>query len=373
MLYLDNAATTFPKPRSVISELNDCIRHYCANPGRSSHKLSNRAIEEIYKAREAVVELVNYDKPEKVVFTENATYALNMAIKTVIPDGAHVLISNKEHNSVVRPLEKMKIKNGISYSVFNAEGDLRKNISELITKDTKALVCTAASNVDGSVVDIEAISDFCRDNSLLFILDASQRIGHHRIDLSKTPCSILCAPGHKALFGLQGAGFALFCDDTLWDSFIEGGSGGDSINPLMPEYLPERYEAGTLPTPSIVTLRAGIDYIKRIGIDEIGAYLDELTEKTLLRLSDYESVENLRGCSGVVSFNLKNIPSHTVAEMLDKYGVCVRSGYHCAPGMHKFLGTDKSGSVRISFSVLNKRIDIDSFDKALRKVCKELY
>lgn len=373
MLYLDNAATTFPKPGYVISELNDCIRRYCANPGRSSHKLSVRAIEEVYKAREAIAALLKFDKPENVVFTENATYALNLAIKTAIPDGAHVLISNKEHNSVVRPLEKMKRKNGVSYTVFNAEGDVIKNISELMRENTKAIVCTSASNVDGSAVDIKSISKFCKEKSLLFIIDASQRIGHHEIDLSNIPCSILCAPGHKALFGLQGVGFALFCDEGKRESFIEGGSGGDSFYTTMPEFLPERYEAGTLPTPSIVALRAGIEFIGEVGIDEIANHLDNLTSDTVSMLSCYKEVENLRGFGGVVTFNLANTPSYDVAEMLDKYGVCVRAGYHCAPGMHKFLGTEKHGSVRISFSYLNKKSEINYLDRVMKRVCKELY
>ena len=368
MRYFDNAATTFPKPNCVYDSTIECIKNYCGNPGRSSHRLSLRCEEEIYRAREAIARLLNIDNPEYVIFTQNATYALNLAIKTVVPKGSHVIISDIEHNSVVRPLFALSKTSGVEYSVFSSSGDVKAEIKSLKRKNTVAVICNLLSNVNGREIDMGAVSEACRDEGILFITDASQKIGHKKIDLTATPCDILCAPGHKALFGLQGVGFCVLCDGKIRESFIEGGSGNSSMNPEMPEYLPERYEAGTLPTPSIVALRSGIDFINKVGIENIEKHINFLTDTVKERLSELKRVSFLSGKNGVVSFNIKNISSVETAALLDRCGICTRGGFHCSPGTHKILGTDKFGSVRVSFSYLNKAHEIESLFSALKEI-----
>ena len=228
MIYLDNAATSFPKPREVLLKTGNYIRRYCGNPGRSSHRLAARAAWEVFLAREAVASFIGLGEPEKIVFTQNATHALNIAIKTAITERCHVLTSDMEHNSVIRPLEKLKRTLGVQYSTFSLEGNLYDNMKSVLRSDTKAVICTLASNVTGRRADVSMLSRFCKEHTLRLILDASQLIGHEEINLSATPCSILCAPGHKALLGLQGSGFVAFADGIAGDSFMEGGSGTDS-------------------------------------------------------------------------------------------------------------------------------------------------
>ena len=369
MIYFDNSATTFPKPECVYENVIECIKTYCGNPGRSSHALSARCDEEIYLAREAAAGLLNVKKAEEVVFTQNATYALNLAIKTTVPRGSHVIISDIEHNSVIRPLFSMSKNFGVEYSVFDGSRDIRKEITSLMRKNTVAVICNLLSNVNGKEADMKTISDICKENSLIFIADASQKIGHIDINLKQTPCDILCAPGHKSLFGIQGAGFAVFGDGVTRESYIEGGSGSDSKNPEMPEFLPERYEAGTLPTPSIVALRSGIEFIKSVGISNIKNHIDCLTQTLSDILDSCKAVSFLSGENGVISFNIADIPSTTAVGIFDKYGICLRGGFHCAPLIHKRQGTDKHGTVRLSLSYLNSKADVEAFSRALREIC----
>lgn len=368
MIYFDNAATSFPKPQCVYEKLEECVKTYCGNPGRSSHALSRRSDEEIYKTRELVSSLLGLDAPERVVFTQNATHALNLAIKTTIPEGSHALISDIEHNSVIRPLNAISRKRNATYSIFSVFGDVRKNLLSKIRQNTKTVICNMQSNVNGEEADIKTISEICREHSLTLIADASQKIGHTDINLEKIPCDILCAPAHKALFGIQGAGFAVICDNTVRDSFIEGGGGTDSTKADMPIYLPERFEAGTLPTPSIVALGAGIEFIQSVGIERIHEKINLLTELLKNELKTQKSINFLSGKNGVTSFSVNGIPSMRLTQLLDREGVCVRGGLHCAPFIHKRLGTIKDGSVRISFSFFNTSEEIYAFLKILKDI-----
>lgn len=370
MIYFDNAATSFPKPREVLERVAKYVKSSCGNPGRSSHKLAAIAADEVFSAREKVAEFLGLDAPEKVVFTQNATHALNMAIKTVIREPCHVLTSNLEHNSVIRPLEKLKRSLGVEYSLFSLSGNLYENLSRSLHTDTKAVISTLASNVTGARADIEALSRFCENNRLKLILDASQLVGHERINLSKTPCSMLCAPGHKALFGLQGSGFAVFCDGKIGESFMEGGSGADSRSTEMPSLLPERYEAGTLATPSIVSLAAGIDYLNSIGEENIRLHLEHITRRLSNALQDMKGITLLAKENGIVLFNADGISSGKMASLLDREGICTRGGLHCAPSAHRLLGTLEGGAVRISLSVMNTDGEIVRAIDTIRKIIK---
>jgi selenocysteine lyase/cysteine desulfurase len=368
MIYLDNAATSYPKPRSVIEKLNSCLREACGNPGRSGHTLSVMASEEIYSAREAVSELLEHSHPESVVFTYNATHAINLALKSYITEPCHVICSDIEHNSVIRPLEAMRRSIGIRYSVYSTDGDVYRSIKDLIQGDTSCMISTLASNVTGREIDPAILSRIASENKLLLILDASQAIGHRKISLSDTPCDVLVAPSHKALFGIQGSGFAVFKDTARHASFIEGGSGSESKSTEMPSLLPEGYEAGTPSTPAIATLTEGIRFVNEIGIDKIRSILNKLTEETCDALSEIEGVTVYAANNGIVTFNLKNYSPSYVARELDKMSICVREGLHCAPSAHKKLGTEDRGAIRVSFSCMNTEDDIHALIKAVRSI-----
>ena len=372
MIYFDNAATSFPKPACVLKTVNKCIKSYCGNSGRSSHRLALKSAEEIYLAREEIASLLGGVDPENIVFTYNATYALNIAIKTLTKEFCHVITSDFEHNSVARPLESLKATKGIEVSSFTSDNDISREIKEKIKKNTDVIVSTVASNVTGESLPLNALSSVARDNKLSLIIDASQALGHSEINLLKTPCDALCAPGHKALFGIQGCGFVYFKNKERRDSFIEGGNGVDSINPYMPLLLPEGYEAGTLSTPAIVSLRSGIRCVKAIGIDKIGKRLSYLTDYTKELLSEMKNLKVYKSENGIVSFNVGDYPSSYIASKLDKRGICTRPGLHCSPAAHKRLGTLGQGTVRLSYSWFNTEREIKTFAHALGNIIKEL-
>ena len=367
-VYLDNAATTFIKPNCVIRDLNFCLKKYCGNPGRSSHKLSLMASEAIYSVREKVADLLYVNTPENVVFTYNATYALNIAIKSFVTEKCHIITSDFEHNSVIRPLEGLKNRLGIEYSIIDGCSNILTSLKHLTRADTKGIICSIASNVVGETLPLQVLSDYARDNSLFLIIDASQAIGHFDIDLSKTPCDALCAPGHKSLFGIQGSGFVWFKDSNRRETIIEGGSGSESANINMPLLLPEGYEAGTLSTPAIVSLGSGVDFISKVGIGAINERLSLLTSNLYDRLSSLKNVTVYRPGNGLVSFNISSMSSSLVASMLDRDGICVRGGLHCAPSVHTKLGTMNQGAVRASLSYLNQRSDVDKLYSAIRDI-----
>ena len=372
MIYFDNAATSFPKPKCVIDALCECVNKYCGNPGRSSHKLSLKSADAIYSAREEIASMLGGVEAENIVFTYNATYALNIAIKSLINKNCHVLTSDFEHNSVIRPLESLKRKIGVEYSSFETDKDISDSIESNLRDDTVAIVSSIVSNVDGRCISPKILSDISQERNLLLILDASQAMGHINIDVTKTPCDALCSPGHKALFGIQGCGFVYFKNKERLDSFIEGGSGVDSLSREMPLMLPEGYEAGTLSTPAIVSLGKGIEYVKSVGIDNINKNLNSLSAYALNSLQEIPKVKLYKGQNGIISFNIDGVPSSIVAGELDKNNICTRAGLHCAPSIHEKLGTISQGAVRISFSYFNTTNEIDRFAHCLRKIVSNL-
>lgn len=368
MIYLDNAATSFPKPKRVIREVTKCITQYCGNPGRSSHKLSIAAADKIYETRELVADFLNIKKCENVIFTPNATYALNMVIKGLVNEKCHCIISDLEHNSVLRPLYKSLKKYGGEYSVFDTDGDIYNSIYPLIRNDTKILISTLCSNVTGKIIDLNKLSSIAKKHNLKLIIDASQYIGHSVIDLSNIQYTALCSAGHKSLFGIQGSSFAVINDEELFDTLCEGGSGVDSFSTEMPILSPERYEAGTLATPAIVSLGAGIKYLNMLGMEKIENRISLLTNILRYYLNEIPNIEIYGIENGIASFNLKDYPSSYVAELLDKNGIATRSGYHCAPLVHQRLGTASRGAVRASISILNTENEVYSLYKAIKKI-----
>ena len=371
MIYFDNGATTYPKPRSVIHGVNECIKHIGGNPSRSSHRLSVLAGEEVYKTRECVANLMNAPSPENVVFTYNATYALNLAIKTLITEKCHVIISDIEHNSVIRPLRFLEEKLGIEISEYDSDIPIADAIVPLVRADTKFIVSTLASNVTGKEIDFSALSSVAKKYSLGLIVDASQVLGHKDINVSQCECDAICAPAHKALFGIQGTGFAYFKSNTRMGTFVEGGSGTNSIEAVMPVFLPEAYEAGTLSTPGIVALRHGIGFVNDIGIDNIDRHLNKLRQFACYGLNNIDGVILYESFGGNVIFNIGDISSNDLSGMLDKSGICTRGGLHCAPSAHIKLGTINQGAVRLTFSIMNKTDEVDRFLSIVKKIAKE--
>lgn len=368
MIYFDNAATTHKKPRNVYSALKKTIRNASANPGRSGHRLSLLASDIVYEAREIIANHFSYPYPENIVFTYNATYALNMAIKTIIKPGSHIIISDIEHNSVLRPIESLCNNFGVSYSVFNSKSNnVYLEIEGLINDKTSAIVSTIASNVTGDEISLFMLSELKRKHNLNLIIDASQSAGHNAIFLKNILFDAFIAPAHKSLFGIMGLGFCIF-NSTPDITFIEGGSGSDSININMPDALPERMEGGTVALPAIASLSEGIKFIDKIGVNEINHKLSYLMNELKCRLSTIKDITLYGGNNGILSFNIRRESSEKIAKYLDTKGISVRAGLHCAPLAHRGLGTIDIGAVRVSLSYFNKIREIDALYKILKQI-----
>ena len=375
--YFDNAATSYPKPPSVMTAFRKCARYAGGNPGRSSHDLAQNAAEEVYRARESVCTLLHTDRPENVIFTLNATYALNMAIKSAAKKcgPCHILLSDTEHNAVVRPVVAVCESDGYSYSTFRTDADAEnteKNILAALRPNTKILVCTLASNVTGDEIPIEVLSRVRKTCGIIVIADASQALGHIDIDFEKTPVDVLCAPGHKGLFGMQGCGFAVFDSSAGWPTLIEGGSGNESRSPTMPEAFPERMEAGTLPTPTLASLAAGIAFVRdTFGIAKAAGYVAGLTEEISKGLEKTNGIRKIGTAGhGILSFVSDTYPSERYAALLNDAGICVRGGLHCAPSVHEKYKTAEVGAVRVSLSVYNSHAQVDHFLRTVSRLQK---
>ena len=380
MIYLDNAATTFPKPPEVAREVFRCITQYCGNPGRGGHSLSLAAAKKVYECRLAIAELIGSAEPESIIFTENTTHALNLVIKGLLKKGDHVIISDMEHNSVLRPIAKLESEGFIEYSIFSTRALEKRrdpvlicaSIARRIKKNTRAVICTHASNICSMTLPLREIGEFCKRHGLLFIVDAAQSAGHIPIDMQKMNIDALCAPAHKSLYGPQGAGF-LALAPSLSESLAtlsEGGNGVASFDLFMPTKPPERYEAGTLPTPSIAGLLEGIRFINNIGISTICNYEKDLyiyARRMLLNTSGVTVYAPMHE-GAVILFNKDGKSPEEVSNYLDSRGICTRGGYHCAPLAHKTLGTDTTGAVRASFGIFTRKSDVETLAKALSEI-----
>ncbi len=370
MIYLDNAATTWKKPPAVYRALARAARAY-GNPGRSSHALSLAAAEMIDDVRCALADFIGANDPAHIVFTGNATGALNLAIKTRVRRGAHILISDREHNAVYRPVCRL-VREGIAdFDVFSTRGDVCANILSLLRENTAILVCNHVSNVDGSIAPIREIGELCRQRGIYFILDLSQSLGHRPFSLRDVYADAICAPGHKGLFGVPGVGFAWLRDADELSEYMEGGSGSASLSPMMPKELPEKMEAGTLPTPAIAALGAGVRFLARLGVEEVCATEEALASRLVDRLYGLRGLHIYRGgTGGPLSLLTSGMTPDALTSRLDDEGICVRGGLHCAPLAHAALGTQSTGTVRVSFSYFNTRDEVDHFASRLASLLK---
>lgn len=381
MIYFDNAATTFPKPPYVSEEVYKCIRNYGGNPGRSGHSLSLKAAEKVYECRELASELFALDDPTRVVFTHNTTEALNIAIKGLLHVGDHVIISDMEHNAVLRPIKKLHELGLIEYSVYSSgsadeqsQSDIVENIKSLIRPNTGLIVSVHASNICSAVMPIQAIGKLCREHGIYFIVDAAASAGHIPIDMAQMNINALCVPGHKGLYGPQGSGMMLLDKNTLPETVLEGGNGINSLDGDMSDILPERYEAGTLPTPSIAGLCEGIKAVKKSGIEHISRIECSLYSELSERLKNMKGI-TVYAPSHVghtLLFNIDGVPSDVVGGELNKVGICVRSGYHCAPLAHSTLKTPDGGAVRVSFGMYNTKSEVVAFCDEIYKISKSM-
>lgn len=376
MIYLDNAATSFPKPRRVVEEQMRCMQIYGGNPGRGSHALALAAAEKIYECREELASLFGCSNPENVIFTMNTTMALNTAIKGLLRRGDHVLISDMEHNAVFRPIYKLARDGIITYDVFETFPTnpnrttemIIASILEQIRPTTRMLICAHASNICSATLPLKKIGAFCRKKGILFVVDAAQSAGHLPIDMKEMQISALCAPGHKGLWGPQGCGFLIFGDGVVADTLMEGGSGYNSLEGNMPEDAPERYEAGTLPTPAIAGLLEGVREIQKIGLEEIHSHESMLTKMLCERLGEWPQITlyapHHKG--SVLLFSITNLSADRVGAFLNERGFCVRTGFHCAALAHATLGTPPSGAIRVSPSFFNTAPQINAFCDAVK-------
>ena len=378
MIYFDNAATSFPKPRRVAEEQLKCMQFYGGNPGRGSHALALAAAEKIYECREELADFFGSQNPENVIFTMNTTMALNTAIKGLLRRGDHVLISDMEHNAVFRPIYKMAQDGIITYDVFdtfptNAERTTEMicaSILEKLRPTTRMLICAHASNICSATLPLKEIGALCRKKGILFVVDAAQSAGHLPIDMKEMQIDALCAPGHKGLLGPQGCGILVWGEGIVADTLIEGGSGYNSLEGNMPEEAPERYEAGTLPTPAIAGLLEGVREIKRLGLEYIHSYGSMLIKRLCDRLSDMPKITlyapHHRG--SVLLFSIPNLSADRVGTFLNERGFCVRTGFHCAALAHATLGTPPAGAVRVSPSLFNTAVQIDAFADMVKEL-----
>lgn len=358
MIYLDNSATSYPKPQCVIDAVKNSFETVIANPGRSSHREAIRTSMALYRARETVAEFVN-TVPENIVFTYNATMALNTAIFGAVKDGDRVVTTLFEHNSVLRPLYRLESENRIKLDFLKADtGDtsvLSDDLKERFESEDKpdVVVMTHTSNVTGSKMPVREIGRLCREHGALFILDASQGLGTGKVDMERDGVDILCTSGHKGLFGIMGSGFMAVsknCTEIL-TPLMSGGSGIMSFEKTMPDILPERLEAGTVGMPGIESIRAGIEYINSRGSD---ALADLSHEKRIHLTEGLSVIPHVKvyapdtDSTSIVLFNIETLTSDKTSQRLDEYDIASRAGFHCAPLIHGLLNT--GGAVRLSVS-----------------------
>ena len=370
IVYLDNAATSFPKPRCVIDAALSCARQDCGNAGRGSHPLAVASAERIYRCREKVARFLGANEPMRVIFTLNTTYAINFLLKGILSPGDHVLISDLEHNAVLRPLEHLKRTREISYSIFSTQSD--DICADILTKyrpNTRVLICTHQSNICSYALPLEKIGALCARLGILFFVDAAQSAGHLPIDMQAMHIDALCAPGHKGLLGLQGCGFCILGERISPAPLIEGGSGHLSLSPDMPDEFPERGEAGTLPTPVITSLGSGIDYLCSIGTESLHARQVALFHRLSQQLHAMEGYHVVlpEHAGAVLSFTRDGVDCDRLGNSLATQGLCVRSGYQRAPLAHRTLGTPQ-GSVRVSFGPFNTAAEVDLLCRTLRQM-----
>ncbi len=375
MIYLDNGATSFPKPLSVRQNVDISLKKFSANPGRSGHSLSLRAAKEIFECRKRLKELFNANSEEEIIFTENCTMALNTVIFGLLNEGDHIIISSMEHNSVTRPLESLKDK-GVTYSTFDYSYDDNEtvdNVRNLIKPETKLVICTHASNVFGFRFPIERICALCHAYGILFCVDSAQSAGVFDIDVGTNQYDFVCMSGHKSLYGPMGTGVLILNNRNL-KPLLYGGTGTESVKKSQPEGLPEKFESGTQNMNGISGLKAGVDFVKNRGIKNIYNHEYKLAKRLFNGLANnrkvitYNKSFDYGKVAPVVSFNIDGVYSEDLVAKLSKYGIMTRGGLHCSPLAHTTMNTIENGTVRVVPGAFNTINDINYLLNVIRKL-----
>lgn len=380
LVYLDAAATSYPKPVSVRRAVAGALSTFGANPGRGGYAMSSKTAEAVYSVREQVADLFGGCSANSVVFTPNCTFALNLAIKGLVREGMRVLISDVEHNSVYRPLKKLEAEGRVQLNYFETvEADFDTTFDNFLGEAQKGVdlvVTTHSSNVTGAVLPVRKIANWCKFHSVLLVVDCAQTAGLLPVDMD-WGISCLCTAGHKGLLGPMGTGVLVVGQGVKLNTLVEGGTGSGSISWSQPGFLPDRFESGTLNVPGIVGLGEGIRFLK----SQKDVYKGELQKarKLYLELSKLEGVKLYTKCPSVdthtpvVPFNFGDLDSETVSEYFAKLGIATRAGLHCAPLTHQKLGTLKTGVVRLSPSFFTSWRDIDCAICTLKKCKNNFY
>lgn len=373
-MYFDNAATSLHKPAQVKEKIIEILEtESFGNPSRSGHLLSQNTMMAIYESKKALARLCHIENPSDILFSPNATYALNFAILSLIEKDDHVITTTTEHNSVLRPLYQSGA--SLSFLDFDENYNLKyQDLPSLIKKNTKYLVVNSASNLLGNVNDLDRLYDFARENDLIMIVDLAQSLGLVDINVGKYENSLFAFTGHKSLYGLSGTGGLIKNGSFAFKQVLSGGSGINSFDKSMPDSFPQIFEPGTPNFIGQIALKAGIDFILDTGIDKIN-------DKTLsLAKRFYKGIENIKNIkfyskawknleSPIVSFNIGSIPTDEIALILDEdYNIQVRPGAHCAPLIHKHFGTEDQGILRFSFSYFNTDEEVAAAIRAVWEI-----
>lgn len=373
MIYLDNPATSIKKPHTVYEAMQRNTLLYSVNSGRGGHYASIKGAEGIAAAQEEIAELFNIRNPERIAFTQNATYALNMAVSGFLTHGDHAVITSMEHNSVLRPLHRL-----CDYTAVAADcrGVISPaDIERAIRRNTRLVAMTHASNVCGTIMPVREVGAICKKHGIPFLLDAAQTAGIVPIDVEDMNISMLAFSGHKGLMGPLGTGGLYVADGIRLTPLIVGGTGTDSANPNQPDIMPDMLHSGTMNTPVIMTLGTAVRFVKQAGINGIFEKERALAEYLFHRLNEIDGV-TVYGLpsgnrNGTVAFNIGELNSQTSADILNReYGIAVRGGYHCSYISHQTLGTERTGAVRVGFGFFSDRREADMLLSAVNKISK---
>lgn len=376
-IYLDNAASTWPKPAGVSQAMVECVEGYGANPGRGGHRLSMKASKAVYGTRVKLAQLFGIRNPNDIFFTANATQALNQAIKGFCKPGMHVITTALEHNSVRRPLEFVRREYGIEITYSKPDDNHLFSVEEIrkaIRPETGLIVVTHGSNLLGTITPIAEIGKLAREHGITYLVDAAQTAGVLPIHVEEMHIDMLAFPGHKGLYGPQGTGGLYVRPDLSLVPLLHGGTGGQSELADQPETRPDRYESGTLNTPGIAGLGVGVEFVLQTGVDAIREKEWKLTQLALEQLAQMpgihvygpdKQVERL----AVIAFTVDGVEASELAYILDQqYNIAVRSGFHCTPLAHETVGTTETGAVRISFGYFNEEEDVWALIAALKEI-----
>lgn len=374
LIYLDNAATSFPKPEAVYRRVDEVLRVISGNPGRASHRMALEASRVIFSARESTARLFSVRDASRIAFTKNATEGINIALKGLLKPGNHAVTSSFEHNSVVKTLGRLE-RNGVRVTKVRPGKDGlldTKNIASAIDKDTKIVCISHASNVFGTVQPITEIGKLCRGKGVIFMVDGAQTAGAMPMEMDAMNIDVFAATGHKALFGPQGTGFLYVREGIEPEPLVDGGTGELNITLEMPD----RLESGTMNTPGVGGLGAGVEFILKEGIAKVKQYEEALIEALLDGLSKIEGLRIIgpldpKKRAALVAFNIANKTPAEVGMRLDNdFSIMVRTGAHCAPEAHREAGTHPDGAVRVSPGYFTKEDEVEAFLRAIREIAK---